>query len=46
MVVGVVVAVSVGAVDAVQQRVLDDTGSTSARADALQYFVANIGEYM
>jgi hypothetical protein len=46
LVLGGVLAMSFGAAGAVQARVLDDTGSTSARADALQYFLSNVGDYM
>jgi hypothetical protein len=38
-------AVSLGAAASIQARVTNDSGSSSARADALQYFVDHIHEY-
>jgi hypothetical protein len=38
-------AVSLGAATAIQARVSDDSGSSGARADALQYFLDHIHDY-
>lgn len=43
---GAVIAANTGILDAIQARVLDDSGSTSARADALGYFVDHIREFV
>ncbi|WP_256793608.1 hypothetical protein [Terrabacter sp. Ter38] len=45
LVAGAAIAVANGVTDAIQARVVDDTGSTSARANALGYFLDHIGEY-
>lgn len=45
LMVGAAIAVANGVTDAIQARVIDDTGSTSARADALAYFLDHIRQY-
>lgn len=42
---GAVVAVSSGVTEGIQARVVDDTGSTSARADALGYFLDHVNDF-